>query len=55
MKRELAESGEKEYKIMTVQPGHMKKVRFYKKLLFFVNIPLVCGIPLFVHFGLPEF
>lgn len=26
---------------------------FYKKLLFFVNIPLILGIPAFVEWGLP--
>lgn len=40
---------------MTIQPGAMKKAQFYKKMLFFVNIPLVIGIPLFVEFGLSDF
>lgn len=38
---------------MTIQPGALKKVDFYKKILFFVNLPLIIGIPTFVEFGLP--
>ena len=38
---------------MSIQPAALKKVDFYKKLLFFVNIPLIVGIPAFVEFGLP--
>lgn len=45
----------KEYSIMDIQPGVLNKVLKYKKLLFFVNLPFVVGIPLFVEFGLPEF
>jgi hypothetical protein len=54
IKQECAKQGEKEYHIMEIQPGALKKVQFYKKLLFFVNIPLICGIPIFVQFGLPN-
>lgn len=39
---------------MTIQPGALKKIQYYRKMLFFVNLPIVAGIPLFVHFGLPE-
>lgn len=39
---------------MDIQPGALKKVQFYKKLLFFVNLPLIVGIPVFVEFGLPN-
>ena len=46
-------SGEKEYKLMDAQPGVLKKVAFYRKILFFFNIPMVIGIPLFVELGLP--
>jgi hypothetical protein len=46
-------SGEKEYKLMDAQPGVLKKVTFYRKILFFFNIPMVIGIPLFVELGLP--
>ena len=53
VKQEVASSGEKEYKIMTIQPGAWKKVQFYKKSLFFLNLPLIVGIPVFVEFGLP--
>lgn len=28
-------------------------MQFYRKLLFFVNIPMIFGLPLFVEFGLP--
>lgn len=38
---------------MTAQPGVIKKMHFYKKVLFFFNIPLVIGIPLFTELGLP--
>lgn len=55
IKKECAKTGEKEYHIMDIQPGALKKVQFYKKLLFFVNLPLVVGIPVFVQFGLPSF
>ena len=39
---------------MDVQPGVMKKVNFYRKVLFFFNLPMVFGIPIFVEFGLPS-
>lgn len=39
---------------MEMQPGVMKKVQRYKKMLFFVNLPLIVGIPAFIEFGLPE-
>lgn len=32
----------------------MKKIEKYRKMLFYINIPLVIGIPLFVQFGVPE-
>ncbi len=38
---------------MDAQPGVMKKVAFYRKILFYFNIPLVIGIPIFVEWGLP--
>jgi hypothetical protein len=51
---ELKKEGVKEYTIMEVQPGAMKKAETYKKILFYINIPLIIGIPAFVEFGLPE-
>ena len=50
---EIKKTGEKEYSFMTSQPGVIKKMQFYRKLLFFVNIPMILGLPLFVEFGLP--
>ena len=50
---EIKKTGEKEYSFMTAQPGVIKKMQFYRKLLFFVNIPMIFGIPMFVEFGLP--
>lgn len=45
----------KEYSIMDIQPGVLNKINRYKKMLLFVNLPMIVGIPLFVEFGLPEF
>lgn len=50
---EIKKTEEKEYSIMTAQPGVIKKMQFYRKLLFFVNIPMIVGIPVFVEWGLP--
>jgi hypothetical protein len=38
---------------MEAQPAVMKKALFYKRMLYYINIPLIVGIPIFVHFGLP--
>ena len=38
---------------MDVQPGVWNKVQRYKKILFFINIPMIIAIPLFVEFGMP--
>jgi hypothetical protein len=39
---------------MDIQPAAMKKAQFYKKILYFVNLPLVIGLPLFSYFGMPD-
>ena len=54
VKKECQESGQKEYKLMDAQPGVLKKLAFYRKILFFFNIPMVIGIPIFVEWGLPS-
>lgn len=45
----------KEYSIMDIQPQALAKINRYKKMLAYVNLPLIVAIPLFVEFGLPEF
>ena len=51
---QIKASGDKEYRIMDVQPGVRKKMQFYRKVVFFFNLPMVVGIPIFVEWGLPS-
>ena len=48
MKDEI--KGMEAYPIMTVKEEVLKKINNYKKLLFFVNIPLIIGIPVLTEF-----
>lgn len=43
----------KEYTIMEAQPAALKKANNYRRILFYVNLPLIVGIPAFVEWGLP--
>ena len=47
----MKKDGVIEYKIMEIMFDALKKVQFYKKLLLFVNIPAILGIPIFVEMG----
>ena len=47
----LKNDGKERYPIMDIQEVVQKKVNFYKKLLFYVNIPLVFAIPLVCELG----
>lgn len=37
---------------MSIKPEAIKKVNFYKKMLFYVNCPLMVGIPALLHSSL---
>mmetsp|Transcript_28020 Transcript_28020/g.27050 ORF Transcript_28020/g.27050 Transcript_28020/m.27050 type:complete len:81 (+) Transcript_28020:83-325(+) len=38
---------------MKIQPVMLKKALFYKKMLYFVNIPIMIGLPLLFLSGIP--
>lgn len=40
------------YKLMEIQPIAAKKVNRYRNLLFYVNVPLMIGIPAFIESGI---
>lgn len=40
-----------DYKLMDIQAVAAKKVNRYRKLLFYVNVPLMIGIPAFLESG----
>lgn len=41
-----------DYKLMEIQAVAAKKVNRYRKLLFYVNVPLMVGIPAFLESGI---
>mmetsp|Transcript_12710 Transcript_12710/g.21411 ORF Transcript_12710/g.21411 Transcript_12710/m.21411 type:complete len:96 (+) Transcript_12710:241-528(+) len=47
----MRENGETEYKIAEIKPLTLKKVNNYRRLLFFVNIPMIVGIPFCLETG----
>lgn len=41
--------GETQFQLMEIRPEMLKKVNFYKKMLLYVNCPLMVAIPTFIH------
>eukprot|EP00347_Sterkiella_histriomuscorum_P020833 403336292 len=48
---EMKQEGVKEYKIFEISEEKLKKIQSYKKLLFYVNLPLVFAIPILCEMG----
>ena len=46
----LKKEGIKKYEILTINPAAMKKFMLYKKMLIFVNLPIMIAIPLGCEF-----
>ena len=47
-----AQIGSDPYPIMEIKPEALKKFQTNRKMLFFVNMPLIVGIPALIEFGL---
>lgn len=48
----LKEEGTEKYEICTITPNALKKFNFYKRILVFLNLPLVMVLPIFSEFFL---
>lgn len=51
IKEEFLNSGQEKIPIMEIKEFALKKVNLYKKILFFVNLPLMVGLPICLEGG----
>lgn len=51
IKEHLKSEGIKKYSLYEIQQSHLKKALNYRKLLLYVNVPIMVGIPVFFNFA----
>ena len=48
----LKKEGIDKYEILTINPAAIKKFKLYKRMLLFVNLPIMIALPLWCEFGI---